>query len=108
MKMEAEGGGGGNSVTGNSSDSGSGGIIDVSTVSSNFNAPTPQTSASKNIVLSWYTLDGRLKSQIGNNLKGEGKGLLSGSCSSVCSALNFQSQCLSLTPDRSWFFLFPS
>ena len=54
MKMEAEGGGGGNSVTGNSSDSGSGGIIDVSTVSSNFNAPTPQTSGSKNIVLSWY------------------------------------------------------
>ena len=36
--MEAEGGGG------NSSDSGSGGIIDVSTVSSNFNAPTPQAS----------------------------------------------------------------
>lgn len=41
--MEAEGGGGG----GSSSDSGSGGIIDVSTVSSNFNAPTPQANCGK-------------------------------------------------------------
>ena len=34
--------------------------------------------------------------------------LLSGSCSSVCSALHFQSLCLSLTPDGTWFFFFPS
>ena len=45
--MEVEEGREGDSVAGNSSDSGSGGIIDVSTVSSNFNAPTPQTSGGK-------------------------------------------------------------
>ena len=100
-----EGGGGGNSVTGNSSDSGSGGIIDVSTVSSNFNAPTPQPSGSKNIVLSWYI---RWTTEESDRQRPKGEGTLVRGCSSVRSALNFQSQCLSLTPDRSWFFLFPS